>query len=379
MTGLRECGYNVNTLKLTAQVKLVVSPEQADALKRTMQAANAACDRISAWAWDNQTFGQYPLHKAQYVAQRAESGLTAQVVVRAIGKVADAYKLDRRTLRTFQPTGAIAFDDRILTWYTDKGQVSIWSVDGRMKLPFVCGEYQRGLLAFRQGESDLCLVNDNFYLMATVSIPDPPLMETDGVLGVDLGIVELATDSEGRQYSGEAVKACRRRARAHRAGLQRTGTRRAKRTLRKMSRKASRFCRHVNHVISKQLVHSALSSRKALALEDLTGIRERANGFSREMRWQMGNWAFFQLANFVTYKARKAGVSVVFVDPRNTSRTCSVCGHCDKANRKSQACFLCLHCGFQANADANASANIARKGLEARATVRAPKVAPARG
>ncbi len=351
-------------------MKLVVSPDQADALKRTMQAANAVCDRISAWAWQNQTFGQYPLHKAQYAAQRAESGLTAQVIVRCIGKAADAYKLDKRTQRTFQPTGAIAFDDRILTWYVDKGHVSIWSVDGRLKLPFLCGEYQRGLLAFRQGESDLALVDGEFYLMATVSIPDPPLVVTEGVLGVDLGIVELATDSEGHSYSGEGVKSVRRRVRVHRSGLQKTATKRAKRTLKKMSRKASRFCKHVNHAISKQLVQSALSSRKALCLEDLTGIRDRANGFSREMRWQLGNWAFFQLASFVVYKARRVGIPVIFVDPKNTSRTCSVCGYCAKGNRESQSQFLCLSCGFQANADFNAARN-----LEARGEVSRPKVA----
>lgn len=352
-----------------------MTPEQSDALKRTMQAANTVCDSISAWAWENQVFGQYPLHKAQYAIQRTESGLTAQVIVRCVGKVADAYKLDKRTQRVFKSLGAIAYDDRILHWHVDKTQVSIWSVDGRLKLPFVCGEYQRGLLAFRQGEADLCLVNGNFYLMATVSIPDPPLVVTDGVLGVDLGIVELATDSEGNQYSGEAVKAMRRRIRKHRGDLQKTGTKRAHRTLKKMSLKASRYSKHINHVISKQLVQSALLSCKALCLEDLSGIRERSLGFNREMRWQMGNWAFSQLGNFIIYKAKQVGVSVYYVDPRNTSRTCSTCGHCDKANRKSQSCFLCLKCGFQANADYNAARNIACKGLETRATVRVPKVA----
>jgi len=370
--------YNVNIVKLTAQVKLLVTPEQADALKRTMQAANAVCDSLSAWAWENQTFGQYPLHKGQYAAQRASSGLTAQVIVRCIGKVADAYKLDKRTQRTFQPTGAIAFDDRILNWYIEREQVSIWSVDGRLKLPFVCGEYQRGLLAFRQGEADLAFVGGEFYLMATVSLPDPPLIETNGVLGVDLGIVQIAVDSEGNRYSGEAIKACRRRRRAHRAGLQRTGTKRARRTLKKISRKAGRYSRWLNHNISKQIVQTALSSRKAIAVETLTGIQQRASAFNREMRWQMGNWAFHELASFIVYKAKRAGVEVVFIDPKNTSRTCSVCGHCDKANRKSQSCFLCLQCGFQANADDNASANIARKGLKARGViVRHPKVATA--
>ena len=354
--------YNVSIVKLTAQVKLVVTSEQADALKRTMQAANAVCDSLGAWAWEHQTFQQYPLHKGQYAAQRGASGLTAQVVVRAIAKVADAYKLDKRTQRTFQPTGAIAYDDRILTWYVDKGQVSIWSVDGRLKLPFVCGEYQRGLLAFRQGEADLALVDGEFYLMATVSIPDPPLIVTEGVLGVDLGIVQIATDSEGRSYSGEGIKATRCRIRAHRSALQKAGTKRAKRSLKKMSQKAGRYSRWLNHNISKQLVQSAIFSRKALALEDLTGIRERANGFGREMRWQMGNWAFDQLKQFVVYKARRACVPVIFVDPRNTSRTCHACGYCDKTNRKSQAQFLCLQCGLSMNADSNASKNIEARG-----------------
>ena len=346
-----------------------MTPKQANALKRTMQAANAVCDSISAWAWENQTFGQYPLHKSQYAAQRAESGLTAQVVVRCIGKVADAYKLDKRTQRTFQPTGAIAFDDRILNWYVEREQVSIWSVDGRLKLPFVCGDYQRGLLAFRQGEADLAFVGGEFYLMATVSIPDPPLIVTEGVLGVDLGIAKIAVDSEGNEYSGESIKACRRRRRSHRSGLQKTGTKRAKRTLKKISRKASRYSKWLNHNISKKIVQTALSSRKAIALETLTGIRQRGSAFNREMRWQLGNWAFHELAQFIVYKAKRAGVSVIFVDPRNSSRTCSACGHCDKANRKSQSQFLCLQCGFQMNADKNAALN-----LEARGKVNFPKV-----
>ena len=91
----------------------------------------------------------------------------------------------------------------------------------------------------------------------------------------------------------------------------------------------------------------------------------------------MGNWAFFQLGSFVIYKAKEAGIAVYFVEPRHTSQTCSACGHCDQANRKSQSNFLCLQCGFQTNADYNAARNIACKGLETRASVRAPKVAHA--
>lgn len=50
------------------------------------------------------------------------------------------------------------------------------------------------------------------------------------------------------------------------------------------------------------------------------------------------------------------------VDPRNTSRTCPICGHIDKANRKTQAKFVCVKCGHTANADINAAINIANRG-----------------
>ena len=116
-----------------------------------------------------------PCTEARYAVERAASGLTAQVVVRCNGKVADAYKLDKKTRRAFRPDGAIAYDDRvldrILRWYTARGEVSLWAVGGRLKLPFVCGEYQRRLLAFQQGESDLAFHGGNFYLLTTCNLP----------------------------------------------------------------------------------------------------------------------------------------------------------------------------------------------------------------
>jgi len=112
------------------------------------------------------------------------------------------------------------------------------------------------------------------------------------------------------------------------------------------------------------LVRKAHDSCKALVLEDLTGIRERTT-VRHEQRALRHAWAFFQLRQFVTYKAAWAAVPVGLVDPRNTSRTCSMCGHCEKANRKSQAEFVCKSCGFALNADHNAAINIGRKASQA--------------
>jgi IS605 OrfB family transposase len=136
--------------------------------------------------------------------------------------------------------------------------------------------------------------------------------------------------------------------------------RNAKRRIRRMGQHEARFQKDANHCISKKFVQQAVVARKAIALEDLNGIRERVT-VQRTHRYERHSWAFFQLRQYITYKAAQAGVPVYLVDPRNTSRTCSACGHCEKANRGSQESFHCQRCGFTLNADYNAAINISRK------------------
>ncbi len=81
----------------------------------------------------------------------------------------------------------------------------------------------------------------------------------------------------------------------------------------------------------------------------------------RAFRTELNNWAFLQLKHFLHYKARRAGVTVIEVDPRYSSQTCSKCQHCERANRKSQESFCCLQCGYQTNADYNAALNLAAR------------------
>src|SRR5688572_30515488 len=184
-------------MKLTAKVKLKPNPEQQVALLETLETANQACDYISQVAWSEKVFSQFKVHKLVYQNAKARFGLTAQVVIRCISKVADAYKLDKKTKRVFKPHGAIAYDDRILRWYVVKWEVSIWTVQGRLRIPFVCGDYHLGLLAHQRGESDLALVNGELYLFATCEVESPEPKDIKDVLGVDLGIVNIATDSDG--------------------------------------------------------------------------------------------------------------------------------------------------------------------------------------
>ena len=359
-------------MKLTAKVKLQPTPEQHASLLATLERANAACDSISSVAWRERVFNQYGIHKLVYSAIRAEFDLTAQVVVRCISKVADAYKPDRKTKRTFKQHGGIAYDARILRWYIDQQEVSIWTVDGRQRIPFLAGKRQLELLRGQRGESDLCLVDGVFYLFAACEIETPEPSDVDSFLGVDLGVTNIAVDSSGEVHSAKAVNNVRFRHRKLRSKLQRKGTKSARRRLKKLSGKENRFATHTNHVISKRIVEKAQCTGQGIAVEELTGIRGRVKA-RRPQRATLHSWSFFQLRQFLEYKSELAGVPVVAVNPRNTSRTCPVCGCVDKANRRTQDKFLCVACGHSGLADHIAATNISRRAL-----VSVPNVSDAR-
>lgn len=343
--------------KVIAQLKLLPTPAQADALKRTIEQANAACTDMSGVAWEQQTFGKFALQTLTYARIRSEYGLSAQMVIRCLAKVGDSYKLDRKTQRTYKPHGSIAYDDRILSFKPDNQTVSIWTLPGRETIPFVCGERQKHLLLSRQGESDLVYRRGMFFLLVTCNVDEPTPDDVDDVLGVDLGIVNLATDSDGEIFSGTAVDKRRQWYGKRRGALQSVGTRSAKRRLKKLSGGQRRFQSDTNHVISKRLVAKAKGTERGIALEELTHIRSRIT-VQHTQRARHTNWAFRQLRQFISYKAALQGVPVSLVDARNTSRTCTVCGCWEKRNRPDQATFRCVSCGHTAPADVNAALNI---------------------
>lgn len=346
-------------MRLTVQVKLITDPDTSAILIDTLYASNEACNYISQIAWESRVFSQFKLHKRVYDAVRDTFKLPSQNVIRCNSKVADAYKLDKKTKRTFKRDGAVAFDNRNLRWYKDIQKVSVTTRQGRLTLPYLCGERQKELLKHQQGETDLCLIDGNWYLSTTCEISEAHQILPEEALGVDLGIVQIATDSEGHQYSGEQIQQVRTKVQKHRSSLQSKGTKSAKRRLRKKSRKVSRFIKDVNHCIAKKIVKTAFASCKAIVFELLKGIRDRVSvKNTKQLRKSLGNWSFHQLQQFVCYKAQIVGIPFLFVDPAYTSQTCSNCGHCERANRRSQSEFQCVQCGFQTNADFNAALNL---------------------
>jgi putative transposase len=348
-------------MKIVAQIKLRATMAQADALRRTLEAANAACNDVSEVAWNTKVFKKFDLQKLCYTEIREAHGLSSQLAVRVIGKVGDAYKLDIKTKRTFRPHGSIAYDDRILSWALPAKKISIWTLDGRLAIPFSAGERQLHYLAYQQGESDLVLYRGEWYLLATCDIPEPTERETSEVLGIDLGIVNLASDSDGDSYSGKQIERKRRWYENRRKELQSVRTRSAKRRLVQLRGRQQRFQKDINHQISKRIVAKAERTKRAIGVEELTGIRQRARVKGPAQRARHSNWGFAQLRAFLTYKAKMAGVKVIVIDPAYTSQECFVCGHRSRANRKTQAEFSCVNCGHTDHADHNAALNIREK------------------
>ncbi|MGY1496233.1 RNA-guided endonuclease InsQ/TnpB family protein [Streptomyces sp. QTS52] len=371
-------------MKLVVRVRLLPTPGQAAALEATLTACNEASTWAASVAFEEGARKNLALRKLAYQDIKTRWGLGAQAAQHAIKKTCDAYTTLTANLRAgrygkpgskrhtrasdkpvaFRPEAAQPYDDRMLSWQHEARTVSIWTTVGRMKnLAFTGQAEQLEVLAqHRQGESDLLHQGGKWYLIATCEIPEAALnAHPVAFLGVDLGIVNIAATSDGERHCGRRINRKRENDRKLRRKLQQKQTKSAKRRARKYAGKEARRNKDINHKISKRIVAEAQRTGRGVALEDLKGIRERAR-LRKPQRTTLHSWTFAQLGAFIAYKARKAGVPLVYVDPAYTSQECSQCHHIARGNRPSQARFACRSCGFVDHADHNSSHNIAHRG-----------------
>ena len=367
----------LSIVKRPIQIKLLPTDEQADALEETMRRFNAACNWVAERAFERQLANSYTLHKLYYYEVRETFDLPADIAILTFAQVAAAYKRDKSKQVSFSPLAAIPYRKGAFR-YKSLEQLNIKTADGvRHDIPMVMGDYQAEQFGNVKLFAELVRRKDGqFFLMATVEHePEPPL-DTDDFLGVDLGVENLATDSDGAQHSGDDIERVRTKSQTLKQVLQSAAdlaanARKRKRIRKKLKRigdREARFRRNTNHCISKRLVAKAKDTGRGIALEDLKGIRERIR-FRKPQRNRIGSWGFDQLRQFVSYKAEQAGVLLKIVDPKYTSQMCSQCEHVERGNRSSQSQFRCKQCGYQAHADYNAALNI-----RARASVNTPIV-----
>ena len=340
----------------TLQIKLLPNDAQREALIDTFVQFNGACNFVSGIAFERRLFNKVFLQRIVYRDIRERFGLASQLAVRVIAKVVETYKTDKTVFHEFRDYGSIVYDPRIMS-FKGLDQVSINTVHGRIRIPITIGKY--GKIPFQRirGQCDLIRKNKIFYIMVAIDVPDEPAIKPKDIIGVDMGIENIAVDSTGKYYSGDDIREVRERNADLRDRLQSVGTKSAKKHLKKLSGKESRFARNTNHTILKEIVQKARGTSSAIAIEDLSGIRKRTT-VRKGNRYIHNSWAFYQLRLFIEYKAREAGIPVIVVDPHNTSRECPECHTIDRGNRPERSKFKCISCGLEGEADFIASLNI---------------------
>lgn len=358
---------------LTVSCKLNVSTEQLPKIEETLLAFADACEYVNGTIPEKLT-NEVAMQSLCYHDVRARFGLSAQLAIHAIRRVSGnrkTAKKDSRLIKKFAPTSA-TYDARTFSFREKDWTISLTLIGGRERFTLHIGNYQLGLLKGQKPKTaTLVKRNEGIYYIniQLESTPDLP-QKTDKVLGCDLGRTDICVTSENDKYSGKQITKVRDHYSNLRAKLQRKASRgtrstrrRCRELLQRLSGKERRFQTSQNHTISYQLVKKAKKNNQVIALEDLTGIRERTNQLPRTKteRRRGNSWSFYQLRQFLIYKCIKFAVKLVFVDPRYTSKTCHKCLHIhpnrDKSYRSGKS-FRCGHCGWVGDADVNGSLNI---------------------
>ena len=365
----------------TTRLKIDLDLEVAN---RTIQAWTDACNFISQAAFEHGCLSRAAqLHELTYHAAREQFGLSAQITASAIRQVASKYAALRASKITPQKPVHFRLNAVVLQGgqrgrdvsFTETG-LSVSTIDGRVKsIPFhgepKLTEY---LAEWKLGDARLYVRKNKVYLSVSFKRDVPDMNKpNDAVIGVDRGINYLAVVTDGKRqrfFAGGHIKHVRERYDRTRAGLQRkkaqTNTRSVRRVLKRLSGRKARFMRDVNHQVSKQVVEFARETgNPTIAVEALEGIRDHAFRMRKAQRKQINSWAFYQLQEFIAYKADALGFEVLEIDPRNTSKGCSQCGYTDAGNRHGHI-FSCKACGFTLHADLNGSRNIRLRGILAR-------------
>jgi putative transposase len=351
---------------LTLVVKLQVGSEQQQLLSDTCTAFASACNWINENVNPRLT-NRNSIQAVCYKDVKDRFGLTANHVVRACGRVASnrlTAKQKGKKVKNFAPT-SFDCDARTFRFVEKDWMVSVSTTGKRLIIPLRASNYHRGKLQRQNPTSaQICLHRDgDWYVHIQLKSEPPKPINSDNVIGVDFGRRDIAVTSTEKSWSGEGIKKTRDKYSRVRASLQkkasqgtRSTRRRARNILKRLSGRERRYQTWLNHNISKAIVTEAKLTNSIVAIEDLTGIRERTNQQPRNKteRRRSNSWAFYQLRNFLEYKGIKEGVEVIAVNPRYTSQTCHCCLHIGIRSGKS---FKCSNktCGWIGDADANGS------------------------
>lgn len=361
-------------LTVTAKLKILPTVEQQELLRQALNVYRDGCNFVSALIFDTKNLVQAALHGQTYQPLRTEYGLRSQMAESVLKTVIARYKSLKSNGHEWTQV-QFKKPELDLVWNRDyslvQGVFSVNTLQGRIKVPFENKGMERYFdHTWSFGTAKLIYKHSKFFLHIpmTKEIDETSLSDLAQVVGVDLGMNFLATayDSLGNThfFNGRSSKDRRSHYKQLRRELQQRQTPSARRRLKKIGQRETRWMTDVNHQVSKALV-DRYDKNTLFVLEDLTGIRTATEKVRKRDRYEIVSWAFYQLRHMIEYKAAMNQARVAAMDPRYTSQTCPKCGHVDKSNReKKRHHFVCKNCQYQSNDDRIGAMNLHRKGIE---------------
>jgi len=340
----------------TIKVKLNLSEFEIQLLREMQKiAADIFNDHVD-WCFARKTFSKALAHKELYYLERTKFPEFNSAMIQTVRDTAlesvKALKFKFKPRKS--PNSGIRYDKRIFDLRGEQLTLSTSSKRIRtiITFPSWCknivetGKLQQLQLTWNKKAK-------KFYAGFVFKFDDVKKRDSGNIVGLDRGLINLVTTSEGEIFKATKVRKNQRKFLYLRKKLSIKGTHSAKRLLKKLSGKEKRFNREQNHILAKHLASN--SSVKTYVIEDLKGIRSKNKG--RKMNKLLSSWAFFELESMLSYKCEVNGISVEKVDARYTSQRCSCCGEIRKANRKGGK-YHCNKCGYTSHADINAAINI---------------------
>ena len=384
-------------LTITIKSRLFVTDADVPKLKEVCEQYRLACNHVSKWIFENQfELNSNKVQKSVYDDCRTLFGLKSQMSSSVPKTVTARYKttqtqLSQKPFRYQDENGKWQRTVKTLEWlwkpiqfkrpqadlvrnrdysFVDNGEtLSINTLGKRIKCKFSFQGIEGYLSDYTLGTAKLVESKGKWFLhiSATKEVPDYDKESTTNVVGIDRGLRQLMTtyDSQGKTqfFSGKEVSKKRKHYKRLRTSLQERNTKSSKRRIRLMEQRENRWMADVNHQMSKTLL-SKYGPNTVFTLEDLTGVRFVTEQVSKKQRYEQVSWSFFQLEQFLNYKATMSGSQVVKVSAEYTSQRCPKCGKIHKEQRIKEIHEYHCSCGYKSNDDRIGAMNIQQLGTQ---------------
>lgn len=376
---------------ITLKLRLYPTNQQANLLEATMEQYQLACNLVSNYYFENNFKPkQSGLQSHLYHTIREKFGLKAQMTQSVFRTVLARYKtlntqLSKKPFKYYDKGSNMNYSLKrdlmwlqkpvlfsrpqcdlvsVRDWSFVKDQLSISTIATRQKMNYTAKGFEKYFKTGTFGTAKLVKTCGHYFLHVACTIETPEFSKNKlkHVVGIDRGLRFLATcyDEKGKTsfVKGSNISSKRRKFKKLRQQLQRKGTKSAKRRLKAIGQRENRWMSDINHQISKTLVDK-YGTGTVFTIEDLTNVRFATEKVVKTKRYEQVSWAFYQLEQFLTYKAELQGSTVVKVDAHYTSQRCPKCGSIDKSARNHDTHeYHCTHCGYTSNDDRIGAMNI---------------------